>query len=126
MTITIRIPTKVGNKHTPPTVWKGQKKLGTLSDKPKVVNGKLHAGRYILAVRGMDRFGYSGIGPETLVFTNDLHGKPCMEVHHEGDFATYELWDDPVVWSDGPPHPDHLQLAVRIVATPGIKEPKDR
>ena len=126
MTITIRIPTKVGTVYTPPTVWKGRKQLGQLFSKPKVEGGKLFAGKYILAVRGMDRFGANGIGPETLVFTDDLHGKPCMEVHYEGDFATYELWPDPVVWSDGPPHPDHLQLAVRIAATPGVKEPKSR
>ena len=126
MAITIRIPTSVLHHHTPPTVWKGQKKLGDLSAKPRVENGKLVAGKLILAVRGMDRFGANGIGPETLSFSTDSKGKPHLEVHYEGDTADYELWPDQVVWSDGPPHPDHLQLAVRVSATPGVQEPKVR
>jgi hypothetical protein len=126
MAITIRIPTSIANHYTPPTVWKGQKKLGELHSKPKVKNGKLFAGKYILAVRGMDRFGANGIGEETLSFHTDSNGMQHLEVHYNGDTADYELWPDPVVWSDGPPHPDHLQLAVRCRATPGVQEPEVR
>jgi hypothetical protein len=126
MTVTVRIPTKVGADYTPATVWKGDRKLGELVSKPKVRDGRLYAGKFILALRHIDQYGANDIGPETISFTTDSNGKPLLEVHYEGDTATYELWDDPVVWSDGPPHPDHLQLAVRVRATTGVREPQVR
>ena len=125
MTIKIEIPTIVGSDYTPPIVWRGPKKLGVLSSSPKVKNGKLSAGYLILALRDQEAPGYHG-HPETILFTTSPQGKPQLEVHYEKEFAVYELLPDKVVWSDGPPHPDHLQLAVRRVASIGVQEPEIR
>lgn len=122
MTITIKVPFHITENHTAPTVWKGKKKLGELFSAPKVVEGKLIAGKCILANRDHDAAGYQG-RTETILFTTSMHGKPLMEVHYADDYAIYELIPDEVVWSDGPPHPSHLQLAVRRSRTDGVEEP---
>lgn len=123
MTITLKIPTKVGNDRAPILVKQGRKNLGPLCNKPEVKGGNLIAGPIILVARDHDLV-KRVCAPETVEFFNNGLGQDCMEVRYGKEFATYKLIPDRIVYSDGPPHPDNLQLGIRIALTDGIAEPE--
>lgn len=124
MTITLKIPTKVGGERAPILVKQGRRSLGPLCNKPEVKGGKLIAGPIILVARDPAVVcKHPGAGIEPHFFENGL-GTLCLEVRYGREFATYRLIPDQVVYSDGPPHPNHLQLALRIALTDGIAEPE--
>lgn len=127
MTITIKIPFRIHENSTPASAWKGKKKLGDLHGLPRVLDGKLIAPKVILVSRDRSSPGfYNSSRPETITFSASLHGNPQLEVHYEDDYAIYHLYEDQVIWSDGSPHPRHLQLGIRISRTDGIQEPNLR
>lgn len=123
MTLTLKIPTSVGGSRASILVKRGHKTLGQLCNKPEVKGDKLIAGRVILVARDHELIKRVCGPEEVLFFTNDF-GYSCMEVSYGDDYATYRLFEDQLVFSDGPPHPDDLQLALRIARTDGIAEPQ--
>jgi hypothetical protein len=123
--ITLKIPNKIGESHAPILVKKGKSLLGPLGNPPKVLSGKLIAPPIVLSVRGWDGTGPNLRGADRVsIYVNGL-GHRMMEVHYGEQHATYKLFEDRIIYSDGPPHPDHLQLAVRVHRTEGIVDAFD-
>jgi hypothetical protein len=120
--ILLKIPTRVGNERAPIRVRKGGKWLGNLSGRPKVNGGKLFAGKNILISRDhqLVQDNPGGPGMSAHFFNNGT----TLEVRYGVTLATYKLYEDRIVYSDGPPHPDHLQLAVRTSTSGGVEEPE--
>ncbi|QGJ89962.1 hypothetical protein PBI_MARYV_74 [Mycobacterium phage MaryV] len=114
--IVIKVPRHVGEKRSKVTTAIGD----LTTSPPQVVDGTLVAGRLILVARGIpDREVREFRGTKAYKEDGKLH------VYYENEWVTYELIPNPVVWSDGPPHPDHLQLARRLDCSVGVQEPRE-
>lgn len=81
-----------------------------------MVDGRLTAGRLILVVRNLQSREF----PDGSRVFRDA---ASLTIYYGDDWVKYDLIPNPLVWSDGPPHPDYLQLARRVACTDGVVEP---
>jgi hypothetical protein len=122
VTVLLKIPTRVGNERAPIRVRYHGKWIGDLSSCPKVVDGKFIAGKCVLVSRNHELV-QQNPGKDLTASFQQGSMISIMEVRYGAEVATYRLYEDRVVYSDGPPHPDNLQLAVRVDPSGGVAEP---
>jgi hypothetical protein len=115
-TIRIKVPNKVGEKETHPTT-----KYGVLDPHgPDLVDGKIQAPKTFLISRSFEGGELRGL------MHHFEENRTILKVAYEDEWVVYKLIPDSLRWSDGPPHPDRLQLAVRICRTDGVEEPTSK
>lgn len=125
--LTIKIPTKIDGKGAKIYVKRGRKVLGVLGNPPRVEEDGLAVSRWMMSGRDEAKvIEATKDKAETVVFYDSpVTGDRRMKVEHEGQYVCYELFAEPFVWSDGPPHPDHLQLARLDFYTEGVRIRED-
>lgn len=118
--ITIQIPRGVGEEEVPLLVKKGHRVIGEFTNPPRVVDGTLVAGKCILVARNLSIEWFESRVESARFYVENGHKH--LEVRYGDEYVVYRLEEEKVYWSDGPPHPNHLQLGVRVRTSAGVKE----